>query len=156
MATSDAPTAEARPQRIQAQATRVRNMSPSRRRRPVARAARLENTNNNAAGNSRIRPPLRGWPTRAEVHHTLLGATALMVLSPREFRSLDDLVDYQPLIIVKVRAAVAGALACERLGELIDAGATVVLAAQNRDAAGSLRKIAQRAMVRWTKIEGSA
>ena len=80
----------------------------------------------------------------------------MMVLSLREFRSFDDLVDYQPLIIVRVRAAVAGALACERLGELIDAGATVVLAAQNPDAAGSLREIAQRAMLRVTKIEGSA
>jgi hypothetical protein len=122
----------------------------------VARAARFENTASNAAVNSRIRPPPQGWPTRAEVHDALLRATALMVVSLREFRSLDDLVDYQPLIIVKVRAAVAGALACQRLGELIDAGATVVLAAQNPDAASNLRKIAQRAILRVTKIEGSA
>jgi hypothetical protein len=131
-------------------------MPPKRRRRPVARAARFENTNNDCAENSRICPPLQGWPTRAEILEALRRATVLMVLSLREFRSLDDLVDYQPLIIVKVRAPVAGALACERLGELIDAGATVVLAAQNPDSANGLHDIARRAMVRWTKIEGSA
>jgi hypothetical protein len=122
----------------------------------VARAARFENTDNNAEVNSRIHQPLQGWPPRAEVHDTLLRATALMVQSLREFRSLDDLFDYRPLIIVKVRAAIAGALACERLGELIDAGATVVLAAQDLDAASRLDEVARRAQLRFARVAGSA
>jgi hypothetical protein len=79
-----------------------------------------------------------------------------MVVSLRKFRSLDDLFNHRPLIIVKVRAAVAGALACEHLGELIDAGATVVLAAQDLDAASRLDEVARRAQLRFAKVAGSA
>ena len=97
-------------------------MPPERRRRPVARAARFENTNNNAAVNSRIHQPLQGWRTRTEILDTLGRSTALKVLSLHGDWRLIDLFDGQPTIIVKVSAGVPGARACVRIGELIEAG----------------------------------
>jgi hypothetical protein len=97
-------------------------MPPNRRRRPVARAARFENTNNNTAANSRIRPPLQGWATRGEILETLRQSTALLVLPLHGDWRLIDLFDDQPLMIVKVRAGAPGPRACERIGELVRAG----------------------------------
>jgi hypothetical protein len=131
-------------------------MPPNRRRRPVARAAHFENTNNNAAVSSGIRPPLQGWPTRAEIIETLRRATALMVLSVHGDWRLIDLFDDQPLIIVKVRAGAPGPRACARIGELIQAGVTIVLAAQDLDGASRLDEIARQARWFMIRVAGSA
>jgi hypothetical protein len=82
------------------------------------------------------------WPTRAEVHEALRRATALLVLSRHEPHSLSDLLDNPPVVILKVRATVPGELAKVRMAELIELGATLVLAAQDLDAVGRLLEIA--------------
>jgi hypothetical protein len=134
----------------------LKAVPPNRRRRPVARAARFENTNKNAAANSRIRPPTQGWPTRGEIIETLRQSTALMVLSVLVDWRLIDLFDDQPLMIVKVRAGAPRPRACERIGELAQAGVTIVLAAQDLDGASRLDEIARQARRYMIGVAGSA
>jgi len=137
-------------------------MPPSKRKRPAARAteprANFHNAYHSTTKYSTHRSAGQSWQaTDAEVRETLSRAVAFAVLSLGELpRNLDGLLDGRPLIVVKVRTGVHGALACQRIGEFIELGATVVLAALDFDAAGMLDKIARQAQLRFATVAGSA
>jgi hypothetical protein len=137
-------------------------MPPPKRKRPAARAteprANFENAYDSGPKYSRHRAARQSWQiSDAEARETLRRAVAFTVLSLcAPPRSLNELLDGRPLIIVKVRTGVRGALACERIGEFVELGATVVLVALDLDAACMLDKIARRAQLRFATVAGSA
>jgi hypothetical protein len=101
-------------------------MPAPKRKRPAARAteprANFQNTYYSTTKYSRHRSAGQSWQaTDAEVRETLSRTVAFTVLSLCELpRNLDGLLDGRPLIVVKVRTGVHGALACERIGEFVD------------------------------------
>jgi hypothetical protein len=121
-----------------------------KRKRPAARAteprATFQDTYDSSTQCSGQRFACQSWQsTDAEAGEVLRRAVAFIALSLcHQPRCLPDLLDARPLIIVKVRAGVRGALACERIGEFLELGATVVLVALDFDAAGLLDRAGQR------------
>jgi hypothetical protein len=135
---------------------------PRKRKHPAARAteprATFQDTYDSGTQCSGQRFACQSrQSTGTEAGEILRRALAFIVLSfCHQPRCLPDLLDARPLIIVKVRAGVRGALACERIGEFLELGATVVPVALDFDAAGLLDKIAQRAQLRFAALAGSA